>query len=246
MPRPALRWHGPAGGAVRRRRRAGHRRRTCRRGRRSRGSTGTTRSNSRLIAATTSSAGVFSANGVKSRMSRNMTVTSTSSPARFVPSSRMCSATSGSTYAPNVSRIFSRSASPSTIAIESELQLPDLGAVVDRDPDVELAAADAFERVADRVDRICGGTRGERDRLQADDDPDAAEHGHRDPEPMDRGARIVASARGCRSATSPNSGNPVPPSPREHRAGGARRERRAAPERRARARAPRRAGATVR
>ena len=50
-----------------------------------------------LIAATTSSAGVRSANDVKSRMSTNMIVTSTCSPARLVPSSRMCAATSGST-----------------------------------------------------------------------------------------------------------------------------------------------------
>jgi len=55
-------------------------------------------------------------------MSTNMIVTSTCSPARFVPSSRMCSATSGSM--PNASQIRSRSANPCTMALKPSWRRP--------------------------------------------------------------------------------------------------------------------------
>ena len=54
-------------------------------------------SNILFSVATTSGAEERSAKPVKSRMSMNITVTSTSSPASEVPSRRMCSATSRST-----------------------------------------------------------------------------------------------------------------------------------------------------
>ena len=59
---------------------------------------GTTRSKRRLSVATTSGAESRSARPVNPRTSTNIIVTSTSSPSSAVPSRRMCSATSRSTY----------------------------------------------------------------------------------------------------------------------------------------------------
>src|SRR5829696_5893169 len=62
--------------------------------------------------------------GVKSRMSRNIRVTSTSSPSSEVPSSRMRSATWWSTYVPNAWRIRSRSRRPSAMRLKPAWRSP--------------------------------------------------------------------------------------------------------------------------
>ena len=69
---------GRAGAPARRRRRAARRRRTCRRGRRRSVMIGTASSNSQLRVSTTSRGSYCSAKAVKSRMSTNIIVTSTS------------------------------------------------------------------------------------------------------------------------------------------------------------------------
>ena len=83
-----------------------------------------TRSHSPLSSATTSRALARSAKAVKSRMSRNRTVTSTSSPSSTAPSRSTFSATSGSTYEPNASRSASRSCSPATAALNDWASSP--------------------------------------------------------------------------------------------------------------------------
>jgi hypothetical protein len=76
--------------------------------------------------------------------------------------------------------------------VEAELELADLGAVVDGHADIEVAELDASQSAAQGRDRIGCRARGEDDSQQADRDPRSAQSDHGDAEVRDRDPTSVA------------------------------------------------------